>query len=576
MSSAINSGSTPASVPKRRRLSAFRSGDEQLAVWITVTILLLLLIFIAWPLLSMFSMTTEARDGSYIGLANWSALLSEPRLRIAAGNSIALAATTLCLVLPLALAFAFALTRTRLLGRRVFRLIALAPMLAPSLMPAISLVYLFGNQGLLKSWLGGNSIYGPLGIVLGEVFYTFPHALLILTAALSVADARLYEAAETLGASKLRRFLTVTLPNARYGVISAAMVVFTLVVTDFGIPKVIGGQMNVLSLEAYKQVIGQQNFSKGAIIGVLLLFPAVLSFIVERWLLRRQTSQMSGRSVVYQPRRNLVRDSVLWLLCSGMSLFFLALLGVGCVAAFIKMWPYNMSFTLAHFDFDQLDGGGWQAFWNSTRLALLVTLFGTGFLFITAYLIEKSPVPRSLAAAIRSLALLPMAVPGLVLGLGYVLCFNAPGNPLHGLYGTMSLLVIATIAHYYTTAHLTLATSLRQLDGEIEAVARSLQRPWWQTCLRVTVPISLPAILDVARYLFVSAMTTVSCVIFLYTPDTVLAAVAVLNMDDAGDTAAAAAMASMIVASSLLITLLMNGVGWWLNRRAQAWRTPSH
>jgi iron(III) transport system permease protein len=558
-------------LPGQRRV-AFRSGDERLAVWLAVAIGMLMLVFLAWPLLSMFATTTQGRDGGWIGLTNWLAILSESRLRIAAGNSIALALATVALVLPLALAFAFALTRTRLYGRRLFQLIALSPMLAPSLMPAISLVYLFGNQGLLKSWLGGVSIYGPLGIVLGEVFYTFPHALLILIAALGVADARLYEAAETLGASKLRRFLTVTLPHARYGVVSAAMVVFTLVVTDFGVPKVIGGQLNVLALEAYKQVIGQQNFSKGAIIGVLLLLPAVLSFLVERRLSRRPAGQMSGRSVVYQPGRNRLRDLLLWLLCAGVTLFLLALLGVGCVAAFIKMWPYNLSFTLSHFDFDQLDGGGWQAFRNSARMAMLVTLFGAGFIFMAAYLVEKIAIPRSIAAIIRSLALLPMAVPGLVLGLGYVLCFNAPGNPLHLLYGSMSLMVLATVAHFTTTAWLTLTTALRQIDNEIEAVARSLQRPWWQTFWRVTVPINLPALLDVARYLFVSSMTTVSCVIFLYNPDTVLAAVAVLNMDDAGDTAAAAAMATLIVVSALLVTLLMHGAGWWLNHRAQAWR----
>ncbi len=555
-------------------MSSLRSRDERIALGLIVVIAVLMLAFLAWPLLSLFGMTTEARDGSYVGLANWRALLAEPRLHVATANSLLVAFSTVLIVLPLALAFAFALTRSRLPGRRILRVIALAPMLAPSLMPAISLVYLFGNQGLLKSWLGDASIYGPIGIVLGEVFYTFPHALLILLAALSVADARLYEAAETMGASKLRRFLTVTLPTARYGVVAAAMVVFTLVVTDFGVPKVIGGQTNVLALEAYKQVIGQQNFSKGAIIGVLLLLPAILSFLVERWLSKRQSGQLSGRSVVYQAARNRWRDGALGIVCLGIVLFLLALLGVGCFAAFIKMWPYNMSLTLAHFDFQHLDGGGWQSFRNSARMAALVTAFGTSFIFLSAYLLEKSPVPRSLGATIRSLALLPMAVPGLVLGLGYVLFFNAPGNPLNGLYGTMTLLVIATIAHFYTTAHLTLTTSLRQLDGEIEAVARSLQRPWWHTFWRVTLPINLPALLDVARYLFVSSMTTVSCVIFLYTPETELAAVAILNMDDAGDTAAAAAMATLIVASSLVVTLLMNAVGWWLNRRAQAWRAP--
>ncbi|GAB3252413.1 ABC transporter permease family protein [Chitinimonas naiadis] len=554
------------------RSASLRSGDERWAgalVWLMAAVLLL---FLGWPLLSILFKALQARDGSFVGLANLWELAAEPRLRTAVWNSVYLAVLTLTLVLPLALAFAFALTRSRMWGRPVFRLIALVPLLAPSLMPAISLVYLFGNQGLLKSWLGDASIYGPLGIVLGEAFYTFPHALLILATALSVADARLYEAAETLGASKLRRFLTVTLPNARYGLISAAMVVFTLVVTDFGVPKVIGGQTNVLALEAYKQVIGQQNFGKGAVVGLLLLLPAVLSFVVERWLARGHGAAMSGRSVAYRPRRNRLRDGALWLLCTGVSGFLLALLGVAVAAALMKLWPYNLNFTLAHFDFDQVDGGGWLAFYNSLKLAALTAGFGVVVVFGTAYLIDKTPAPRLPSALIRSLVLLPMAVPGLVLGLGYIFCFNNPANPLHGLYGGMAILVAATITHFYTTAHLTLATSLRQIDPEIEAVARSLKRPWWTSCLRVTLPISLPALLDVGRYLFVSSMTTVSCVIFLYTPDTVLASVAVLNMDDAGDTAAAAAMATLIVASSFLATLLMNALGWWLNRRAQAWR----
>jgi len=555
--------------------SAFRSADEKLAIWLACAAAALMLIFIAAPLLTMFGMTVQASDGSFAGLENWLSLLAEPRLRAATWNSIALALVTTAIVLPLALAFAFALTRSRIMGGKIFRLIALIPMLAPSFMPAISLVYLFGNQGLLKSWLGGTSIYGPVGIILGEVFYTFPHATLILTAALAVSDKRLYEAAECLGASKLRRFLTVTLPNARHGVVSSAMVVFTMVVTDFGIPKVIGGQINVLSLEAYKQVIGQQNFNKGAVIGVLLLLPAVLSFIVERWVAQRRSAQIDGRSVLYHAHPNKLRDGFLWLLCAGVSVFLLSLLGVGVFAAFVKMWPYDMHLTLAHFDFNDLDGGGWLAFTNSLKMSLLVTVFGTTAIFLSAYLTEKLPVPKGISSLIHRLALLPMAVPGLVLGLGYVLFLNSPRNPLHMLYGSMSLLVLATIAHFYTTAHLTITTSLRQLNGEIEAVARSLQQSWWRTCLRVTLPICSPAVLDVARYLFISSMTTVSCVIFLYTPDTVLASISILNMDDAGDTAAAAAMATMIVLSSLVVSLVMTLAGWWLSQRHQGWRQTS-
>ena len=276
--------------------------------------------------------------------------------------------------------------------------------------------------------------------------------------------------------------------------------------------------------------------------------------------------------MAYTAKPSALRDGILWGLCAAVCVVLLAMTGTAVAASFIKLWPYKMGFTLAHYDFANMDGGGWLAFRNSLKLGLLTAVVGCAVVFSGAYLVEKTPAPRWAAAAIQSLALTPMAVPGLVLGLGYVFCFNRPGNPLHQLYGTMAILVISTVVHFYTTAHLAIMTSLRQIDGEMEAVARSLRRPWWTTCRRVTLPMTLPVLLDVARFLFVSAMTTVSCVIFLYTPDTVLASVAVLNMDDAGDTASAAAMATLIVASSLAVTLAFNGLGWLLNRRAQAWR----
>jgi iron(III) transport system permease protein len=176
------------------------------------------------------------------------------------------------------------------------------------------------------------------------------------------------------------------------------------------------------------------------------------------------------------------------------------------------------------------------------------------------------------------LAFIPMAVPGLVLGLGYVFFFNLPANPLHGLYGSMALLVICTVAHYLTTAHMTATTALRQLDGEFEAAALSLKAPLYRHYLRVTLPICLPALLDIVRYLFVSAMTTVSAAIFLYSPDSILAAVAVLNMDDAGNVGGAAAMSTLILFTSAAVSLLLAWVSRGLLRRSQAWRqsAPSY
>ena len=557
------------------RVAPLLSADERIARLLAYGMAALLAVFLAWPLAEILFKALQSADGQFVGLRNLRELMVEPRILAASWNSFAVACTVTFLVIPAALVFAFALAQSRIPGKGLLKIIALSPLLTPSLMPAISLVYLFGNQGLVKGLLHGHSIYGLLGIVLGEAFYTFPYALLVLLTALAVTDGRLYEAAEVLGAGRVRRFLTVTLPSIRYGLISACLIVFTLTITDFGVPIVIGGQTNVLALECYKQVLGQQNFQKGAAVGLVLLLPAVVSFAVERWLARGRAGAISGSSVPFVPKPGALRDGVLWLLCAATSVFLLALIGTAVVASFIKLWPYHMNLTLAHYDFANMDGGGWLAFRNSLTLGGLTAVVGCAVVFAGAYLVEKTPAPPAVAAVIQSLALIPMAVPGLVLGLGYVFCFDRPGNPLHGLYGTMAILVISTVVHFYTTAHLAVMTSLRRIDGDVEAVARSLRQAWWTTCSRVTLPMTLPTLLDVARFLFVSATTTVSCVIFLYTPDTVLASVAVLNMDDAGDTAPAAAMATLIVVTSLAVTLLTHAAGWLLDRRTQAWRRSS-
>ena len=205
-------------------------------------------------------------------------------------------------------------------------------------------------------------------------------------------------------------------------------------------------------------------------------------------------------------------------------------------------------------------------------MASWTAVIGTCVIFTGAYLVEKSKGFLAGRAAMQFLVMMPMAVPGLSLGLAYIFFFNHPGNPLNFLYHTLPILVICTITHFYTVSHLTAITALKQIDNEFEAVSASLKVPFYKTFWRVTVPICVPAILDISMYLFVNAMTTVSAVVFLYSPDTALASVAVLNMDDAGEQASAAAMGIMIVLTAggarLLHAVLTRG----LARRTQAWR----
>lgn len=561
--------------PPLRTASAEESSVDFSAIRmraLTIGLAAFLLLGLAVPLALMVAKSFQDFDGNFIGLGNYALYFSTAAPFESIGNTLVIGIVSTLVTIPLAFAYAYAIHRSCMPAKGIFRGVALIPLLTPSLLFALSLVQLFGNQGMLKEWMFGHTIYGPIGIVIGMTFAHFPHTFIVISTALSLADRRHYEVAESLGTSRFRVFRTLTLPAAKYGLISASIVSFMLSITDFGIPKVIGGQYNVLATDIYKQVIGQQNFQMGSVVSVLLLLAAAGTFVVARLVQRKQVAMISGRAIPYEPAPHKAFDTAMFLFCAAVSLAIVGILAVAVASSFIKFWPYNLDLTLKHYNFDLAAGGGWQAYRNSLTLATITSIVGTIIVFLGAYLVEKSRESPRLRQLIQALAVTPMAVPGLVLGLAYIFFFNKPGNPLGVLYGSMTILVLVTIIHYYSVTHFTMLTALKQIDPDFELVSDSLQAPRRRTLWRVTVPLSMTAILDVSIYFFLSAMTTVSAVVFLYSTHTSLASVAVLNMDDAGEYAQAIAMAVLIsatcVAARILHYLLTRGI----HRRTQAWR----
>ncbi|MBX9593172.1 MAG: putative 2-aminoethylphosphonate ABC transporter permease subunit [Roseomonas sp.] len=535
-----------------------------------------LLLALGLPMAVLLSRAFEDQAGQFVGLANFVTYVSTPVLLRSAWNSIWTAALTMVIVVPMAFTYAYALTRSRLPFKPAFRAVMLLPILAPSLLPALSLIYLFGNQGMLRWMLPMENIYGAPGIIVAQVFSTFPSAAIILSVALATADARLYEAAEALKARRARIFATVTLPGARFGLVSAAVVVFTGVVTDFGIPKVIGGQFPVLATDVYKQVVGLQDFNMGAVVGLVLLLPALAAFALQRWAEGKRAATLTGRAVPLAPRPRLARDLPLTLFCLAVAFMLVGIVAVAAWGSLVRFWPWNLALTLDNYDFGRFDSSGWGAVGTSIRMALATACIGTVIVFLGAYVMERAPrlsrVDAGLRSAVGLLATVPLAIPGLVLGLAYILFFNHPANPLGFLYGTLAILVLNSLVHFYTVGHLAATTAIRQLDPEFEAVGASLKAPVWETFRRVTLPICLPAILEIWVYLFVNAMATVSAVIFLYGPDTKPASVSVVHMDEAGQASAAAAMACVLLGVSIMAKLAQMVVGALTARATQGWR----
>ncbi|MFM1653601.1 putative 2-aminoethylphosphonate ABC transporter permease subunit [Brevibacillus sp. B_LB10_24] len=556
-----------------------QAGRDQWIQRILIGVMVVVLfVSVLLPLVVLYEKVFLDNEGNYVGLANLAKYFTTPALFQSFTNTMFVSAVTTAISVTLAFLYAYALTRTAIPGKAFFRYAAMLPLFAPTMMHAIALQYLFGNQGLVTTGFFGSlagfdiHLYGPVGIIISEVIYTFPQAFLVLSVSLAFADYNLYEAADTLGAGKARKFFTVTLPNIKYGLVSALFVCFTLSFTDFGAPKVVGGQYNVLATDVYKHVIGQQNMTMGATVGLILIIPAILAFIVDRIVERKQSASITAKSTPYKIVRQGWRDSLYLAYCLLITVLIFVLLLTVLFAALVKVWPYDLTLSLTHFDFSKVAGEGMQPFWNSLLVSFYSAVIGTIITFVNAYLIEKTRFMKGLRQIGYFLSILPLALPGLVIGLAFIFFFNNPDNPLNWMYGTVAIIVLANVVHFYSVPFISSTSALKKLDKEFDLASESMGVPFYKTFFRVTVPMSLPAILENAVYFFINSMVTISAVVFLYSADFKLASVTIVNMDDAGDVAPAAAMSVLIVLTNIIIRIVYELTTKGLRRRTEAWQ----
>lgn len=507
------------------------------------------------PLYSLFSKAFISADGTFVGLGNYAEYFSTPALSVSIGNTIYISVFTAIVSTLIGFVYAYGVTRTNIKGKQFFRYAALIPLFLPTVVHGLSLVYLFGVQGVVTNLGWDIGLYGKTGIILSEIIYTFPQSFLMFYIALNYADGRLYEAAETMGCGNLKKFRYITVPSVKYTLINSLFVCFTLAFTDFGAPKVVGGSYNVLATDIYKQVAGQFNMNMGAVVGTLLLIPAIISFAVDRITSRKESGAISSKASALRIKDSMPRDVVFYVICGGVTLCLFIMVAVLFMGAFTKYYPYEMGFTLEHFNFSE-STGGIQSFINSVVMSLLSAVAGTAFVFIYVYLVERSKSSRVLKVIGRLLSSIPLALPGMVIGLSFIFFFNSPDNPLNFIYGTVAILVLANVAHFYSVPFVTASSALKKHDKDYENVADSMRIPLWKSFTRVIVPLSLPAILEIFLYYFMNSMVTVSAVVFLYSAQFKVASIAITHMEEAGDIAQAAAMSLLI----LLVNIVARGI----------------
>ncbi len=462
-------------------------------------LLLYLLVTVVFPLVSLIG---TIRGGDLVDVFSSAQFL--PMLT----NS--LVTTVLATIISVILAFflAYALNRSNIRYKSVFVMLFTLPMLIPSISHGMGLVLLFGDNGLVTNLLGWNiGLYGYKGIVMGSVLYSFPVAFLMFNDSLQYEDFTIYEAAGVLGLSKWNQFSTITLPAMRRTIVSAILAVFTMVFTDYGVPLMTGGTAMTLPVYMYREVIGMMNFSGGAVIGVVLLLPAVAAFLMD---LRNSGASSSASTITkaYRIEENKRRDILVYI-CFGVVLILLCLPIVAFIClSFVKKYPVDMSFSLQSVK-KLLENNIGMFFVNSMAVALLTSLIGTCLSYFSAYITARSgkKLPNKV---IHFVSMLSLAVPGVVLGLSFVLSFK--GLPI---YSTIFILVMVNIVHFFSSPYLLAYNSLSKFNSNLEDVAQTLGISRMRVLFSVYIPCTMSTIVEMYSYFFVNSMITISAVSFL-------------------------------------------------------------
>ncbi len=531
---------------------------------LVVLILAALLVFVLYPILLVLwqSFTT----GTGLGLDNYQ-LLAERRLyRNALRNSLGVATLVAAISVVIGYLVAFSLSRTDVPLKRVLHNTTILPIVSPPFSGAISILFLFGFNGVITRQLLGLrdfSIYGFWGVVASQVFTFTPIAYLSLRGVLAGINPTLEDAAMNVGASRGQVFRRVVLPLSLPGVASAFLVVFIESMADFGNPLVLAGAaFPMLAPQAYLEITGSFNLPRGAMLAAVLLVPSLTAFAIQRYYInKRQYVTVTGKPTASTTKA--VGPAGKWLLYAGVLLFGLvvvAFYGVILIGASTAVWGFDYTPTLRHFVY--VFDVGWDTVKDTVLVAVASTPVSGLMGMLIAFLVVRRVFPGK--RPMEFLSILNFAVPGTVVGIGYILAFNRP--PLI-LTGTLAILVLNFVFRYVPVGIQNGIAVLRQIDPSIEEAAQNLGADGVTTFRKVTLPLIAPAFFSGLVFAFVRAMTAISAAIFLVSANWNLMTVQILNQVGSGRLGVAAAFSIVLLA---IVLVAVGIIGTLVGRRAAA------
>ena len=478
---------------------------------IYVLVVLLFLIFLAVPIVRLLGKSFEGTDG--LSAENYIAVLTGKGFGRALLNSLWISVCSALLATLLAFFLAYTIHYTNLKKRtkKLIRTLAVLPMLLPTITYGFAIIYSFGKQGLLTRLFGRQifEIYGFNGLLLGYVIYTLPVSFLLILNTMSYIDKKFMVVSRVMGDKPFATFMG-TVVRPLLGTLAASMIqCFFLCFTDYGIPASVGGKFEVVATVLYNEMLGSvPNFRNGAVVAMMMLLPSVLSISLLHWL-ERYNVRYNKISAI-EIRQNRRRDFFCGLTSGVVLLVILSVFAVIFVVPFVEEWPYRTNFTLSHVTEVFRDSSLLGVFKNSLLMAVLTALAGLVTTYGAALATARSQLGRRWKGIIESIALVTNTIPGMVIGIAFLLIFT--GTPLQN---TLALIILCNVVHFFPTPYLMMKNSLEKLNSSWETTALLMGDSWAKTIFRIVTPNMRSTILEVFSYYFVNAMVTVSAVIFI-------------------------------------------------------------
>lgn len=489
----------------------FGKGQKELNV-LYILITLTLAAILLYPLGCVLFQSVLTKEGG-IGLTNYTSLLSQSSFWTALANSFTVSGISAAIATLMAFFCAYGLhfTRIRPGVKKVIQIIVLLPLFLPSITYGFAVIYSFGRLGLISQLIAPPpfSIYGFWGLLIADVIYTLPPAFLILYNAFFYVDRNFITVSKLMGDGPWQTFYMTAVRPVVGSLLSAFILSFFLSFTDFGIPVSIAGEYEVIATQLYTTMMGAiPNFGEGAVIAMAMLVPSVASVVMLRWVDRFnfRYNKISKAEV----STNAFRDALYLLYYALISLALLSVFVVMFVVPFVKQWPYQPYFTLDVITRIVSDSSIWQVYEHSIGVALVSAAVGTIFCYAAALVKARSQLPSWCQTTMDSFAMITNTVPGMVLGIGFL--FAMSGTPLAN---TFTILVLANLVHFFTTPYMMATSALSKMNAGWETTGALMGDSWIKTVSRIIVPNSLPTLLQMFQYFFVSAMVTISAVVFL-------------------------------------------------------------